>query len=107
MQKVKKIFLFISVFYLASLSACQDASLWEPQKYNRNKANFDKVETKKSKVVICTATASKAAREQSLQKAEKECAKFGKQALLKSYSIATCPLSQPVSWHYFCSPPLD
>lgn len=105
MQKVKKIFLFISVFYFILLSGCQEASLWEPSKYNRNSSSFDKVVTDRSQVVICSASAGQSSRKQSLEKAQKECAKFGKQAVYQNYTIATCPLAQPVSWHYNCVAP--
>ncbi len=105
MQEVKKIFSIFVVFYLIFLGSCQEASLWEPNKYKRNNDNFDKVVTNRNEVVICTTGASRTSRLQAQEKAKKECAKFGKKAVYQNYSVATCPLSKPVSWHYDCTAP--
>ncbi len=106
MQKIKKIFLPVAVFSFFSLSACQErVSLWEPQKYNRNSNQFGKAVTNRNKVVFCSKSAGKTTKEHAINEAKRECAKFGKKAQYQNYSIATCPLSKPVSWHFICVAP--
>ncbi len=103
MQKIKKIFFSTAIFSLFSLSACENASLWEPSKYNRNDTSFSKVVENRNEIVICTTKIGKNTKNKVVQMAKMECAKFGKRAAYQNYSVATCALAQPVSWHFKCT----
>lgn len=90
---------------LTILAACDGNRVFEPQKYNRDNGNYGKVITNRDGLVVCTTTAGREGKKIADDLATKECAKFGKRALYKNYSVATCPLSTPSSWHYSCEAP--
>lgn len=90
---------------LAILTACDGNRIFEPQKYNRDSGNYGKVITNRGDLVVCTTKAGNTGKQIADDLATKECAKFGKRAVYKNYSVATCPLTTASSWHYNCQSP--
>lgn len=90
--------------FLVIASCSNQTYIYEPNKY-KSTANYTKVTTQRNKVVLCSGSSSKSVRQEIEQEAKKECARFGKYASRQSVTLATCPLSKPISWHYDCITP--
>ncbi len=91
---------------LLMMTACSKTYIYDPSKY-KSTANYTKVVTNRNKVILCSSTATASVRQAIQQEAKKECARFGKYAHRQSVTLATCPLSQAISWHYDCTAPKD
>ncbi|MFV0431371.1 MAG: hypothetical protein ACK5MJ_04240 [Alphaproteobacteria bacterium] len=106
MQKLKKqFFIALSLGLLIILAACEKNHVFEPNKYNRSSAAFAKPITNRGNLVVCTNQVGSKGKEIAQNIAKQECAKFGKRAVYHSYSVATCPLTIPNSWHFNCIAP--
>ncbi|MFV0320795.1 MAG: hypothetical protein ACK5LE_00225 [Alphaproteobacteria bacterium] len=101
----KQLSVSLTLGLLVFLAACDGNRVFEPQKYNRDSGNYGKVITNRDGLVVCTTNAGKESKKIAYDLATKECAKFGKRALYQNYSVATCPLTTPSSWHYSCQAP--
>ncbi len=93
------------IIALLIIAGCSNKTyIYDPNKY-KSTANYTKVITQRSKVVLCSRSASASVRQKIHEEAKLECARFGRYPSRQSVTVATCPLSQPISWHYNCIAP--
>lgn len=85
-------------------SCTEQPYIHDPGKY-KSVTNYTKVVSNRDNVVLCSNSPTSAMRDAIAQEAKTECARFGKYAQYKRTTLATCPLSQPISWHYDCTTP--
>jgi hypothetical protein len=88
--------LALSVF----VAACQPY-IYEPDEFNRERADFGKELKDRTTVDICYFTRTTAPQD-ILAMAEAECAKFGKTARYINSEVGTCPLATPTLGHFNC-----
>lgn len=99
-----KPFSLFSLVFVFFLIGCDTTHIHEPGKV-KSLAQSNKVVLNRNEFVLCTSTKTNTAVRRVEEEAKKECARFGKYAQKKKTTIATCPLTTPVSWHYQCVQP--
>lgn len=85
---------------LVMLSACAPY-IYDPEEFNRERADFGKDRTDRTSVDICYFTRNTAAQD-ILAMAEAECAKFGKTARYRYSEVGICPLATPTLGYFNC-----
>jgi hypothetical protein len=83
------------------LGACQPY-IYEPDEFNRERADFGRERTDRTEVSICYFTRTTTPQD-ILAMAEGECAKFGKTARYLYSQTGECPLSTPTLGHFACT----
>jgi hypothetical protein len=83
-----------------ALSACAPY-IYEPDEFNRERADFGKELKDRTEVDICYFTRNTAPQD-ILAMAEAECAKFGKTARYIHSEVGICPLATPTLGHFRC-----
>lgn len=96
--------LMILFFLSLLLGGCEPNHIHEPAKV-KSVAQSSKITLDRNAFVLCTATKTKASVQWAENEAKKECARFGKYAQKQKVTLATCPLTTPVSFHYQCVNP--
>jgi hypothetical protein len=84
------------------LGACAPY-IYQPEEFNRERADYGKELKDRTSVDICYFTRNTAPQD-ILAMAEAECAKFGKTARYRYSEVGICPLATPTLGYFHCVP---
>ncbi len=86
---------------LMPLAACEAPYIYDPEEYNRERADFGHDRKDRTELKICYLTRTTTPQD-ILAMAEAECGKFGKSARYLNSQMGECPMATPTLANFVC-----
>ena len=106
-MKINSIFIFIFLGLSFIITGCgnREAYIYDPEEFNREKADFGRELTDRAEVSICYHKGSITPK-MLIQMAKDECRRFGKKPKFKKNQVLVCSISSPALISFDCIDPL-
>lgn len=102
-MKINYVFFFIFLGLLSPITGCgnRDAYIYEPEEFNRERADFGRELSDRTEVSICYHKGSTTP-QMLIKMAEDECRRFGKKQKFKQNQVLMCSISTPALISFDC-----